>query len=319
VTVAAALIARDASGWIGRTIASVRPHVAAVAVWLDDRTADDTAAAVERIAAESGAPVTIALGTFEDFAQARNESFALVPPEHRWIIWLDDDLLVHGENLPGLAAEAQAVGAHWIEAPYDYSDLPDGTVEVTTRARVVRREAARWVGAIHEDLVPYPSRDVVPVAATADAATLLVRHLRREPRPPGHYLDAMREATRDLERTPLAYLHLGNELLVVGDAEGAAAALDRFIGERHDLRIGPEHNWARIEALERAADARERLGDPATAAAFRSQASRERAAGDAHIAALRAGRQAATGRKRIGRNDPCWCRSGKKFKKCHGA
>jgi preprotein translocase subunit SecA len=22
---------------------------------------------------------------------------------------------------------------------------------------------------------------------------------------------------------------------------------------------------------------------------------------------------------RIGRNDPCWCGSGKKFKKCHGA
>jgi preprotein translocase subunit SecA len=24
-------------------------------------------------------------------------------------------------------------------------------------------------------------------------------------------------------------------------------------------------------------------------------------------------------RERIGRNDPCWCGSGKKFKKCHGA
>jgi preprotein translocase subunit SecA len=23
--------------------------------------------------------------------------------------------------------------------------------------------------------------------------------------------------------------------------------------------------------------------------------------------------------ERIGRNDPCWCGSGKKFKKCHGA
>jgi uncharacterized protein YecA (UPF0149 family) len=23
--------------------------------------------------------------------------------------------------------------------------------------------------------------------------------------------------------------------------------------------------------------------------------------------------------KEIGRNDPCWCGSGKKFKKCHGA
>ena len=24
-------------------------------------------------------------------------------------------------------------------------------------------------------------------------------------------------------------------------------------------------------------------------------------------------------RKNVGRNDPCWCGSGKKFKKCHGA
>jgi preprotein translocase subunit SecA len=23
--------------------------------------------------------------------------------------------------------------------------------------------------------------------------------------------------------------------------------------------------------------------------------------------------------ERLGRNDPCWCGSGKKFKKCHGA
>ncbi|MGZ4386984.1 MAG: SEC-C metal-binding domain-containing protein, partial [Gaiellaceae bacterium] len=27
----------------------------------------------------------------------------------------------------------------------------------------------------------------------------------------------------------------------------------------------------------------------------------------------------ASDREKIGRNDPCWCGSGKKFKKCHGA
>jgi preprotein translocase subunit SecA len=26
-----------------------------------------------------------------------------------------------------------------------------------------------------------------------------------------------------------------------------------------------------------------------------------------------------TDEEQIGRNDPCWCGSGKKFKKCHGA
>jgi preprotein translocase subunit SecA len=29
--------------------------------------------------------------------------------------------------------------------------------------------------------------------------------------------------------------------------------------------------------------------------------------------------QATNGHKDIGRNDPCWCGSGKKFKRCHGA
>jgi preprotein translocase subunit SecA len=27
----------------------------------------------------------------------------------------------------------------------------------------------------------------------------------------------------------------------------------------------------------------------------------------------------ASAQDKIGRNDPCWCGSGKKFKKCHGA
>jgi preprotein translocase subunit SecA len=36
-------------------------------------------------------------------------------------------------------------------------------------------------------------------------------------------------------------------------------------------------------------------------------------------AALTPQRQAINEHKDIGRNDPCWCGSGKKFKKCHGA
>jgi preprotein translocase subunit SecA len=29
--------------------------------------------------------------------------------------------------------------------------------------------------------------------------------------------------------------------------------------------------------------------------------------------------QAAKSRRKLGRNEPCWCKSGKKFKYCHGA
>ena len=35
--------------------------------------------------------------------------------------------------------------------------------------------------------------------------------------------------------------------------------------------------------------------------------------------ALPVQQQAVNEHKDIGRNDPCWCGSGKKFKKCHGA
>lgn len=38
--------------------------------------------------------------------------------------------------------------------------------------------------------------------------------------------------------------------------------------------------------------------------------------GDAAVAAKK-GRQAFSGKEKLGRNDPCWCGSGKKFKKCH--
>jgi preprotein translocase subunit SecA len=31
------------------------------------------------------------------------------------------------------------------------------------------------------------------------------------------------------------------------------------------------------------------------------------------------GQRTVSAEQRVGRNDPCWCGSGKKFKKCHGA
>jgi preprotein translocase subunit SecA len=45
------------------------------------------------------------------------------------------------------------------------------------------------------------------------------------------------------------------------------------------------------------------------------------AAPGAAAAAIPAGPQqvVAAPHEKIGRNDPCWCGSGKKFKKCHGA
>ena len=48
----------------------------------------------------------------------------------------------------------------------------------------------------------------------------------------------------------------------------------------------------------------------------------ESAAGAATAAALAGNGNGATPARsgpKIGRNDPCWCGSGRKFKKCHGA
>ena len=66
--------------------------------------------------------------------------------------------------------------------------------------------------------------------------------------------------------------------------------------------------------------------EAATAGRHRAPAPRARppsAAGDGSAATAAAGENPATvvksDREKIGRNDPCWCGSGKKYKKCHGA
>ena len=52
-------------------------------------------------------------------------------------------------------------------------------------------------------------------------------------------------------------------------------------------------------------------GDPATATATMAMSGGAVATGPQQIVKSE--------RDNIGRNDPCWCGSGKKFKKCHGA
>jgi len=42
-------------------------------------------------------------------------------------------------------------------------------------------------------------------------------------------------------------------------------------------------------------------------------------AGEAVATALPKAQMVSTTAEKLGRNDPCWCGSGKKYKKCHGA
>jgi uncharacterized protein YchJ len=318
VSVGCAMIVRDGEATIEITIASVRPHVDQVAVWVDERTSDDTLGILERLSALDGTPLRFATGSFEWFAQARNESFALVDPAHDWIVWLDDDVLIGGENLRGLTAKASELGANWIAVDYDYADLPDGP-KVLSRPRVARVGAARWEGAIHEDLVPIPSTSR-PIVSAVRSRDLCVRHLRRDARP-GHYLDELLAATADLDRTPHAFLYLGTEYMRLGQPGEADAALRRYVTERHDLRGGRKCAWARLAALTQLANAREELGDAQLAASLRAQVQTEQRAEEAQVAKLRRARldTPARGEPQVGRNDPCWCGSGKKLKRCHGA
>jgi uncharacterized protein YchJ len=319
MSVGCSMIVRDGAPSIETTIASVRPHVDQVAVWVDDRTSDATLEILERLSRQEGAPLTFATAAFEWFAQARNESFDLVDADHEWIVWLDDDVLIGGENLRELTEQAANLGANWIAADYDYADLPDGSKRVLKRSRVARRAAAEWEGAIHEDLVTVPATSR-PIVGQVHPHELSVRHLRRDLRP-GRYIDEILAATANLARTPHAFLHLGNEYLAMGRPIEAEAALKRYVTERHDLRVLPSYNWARLEALEQIANVYAQLEDGETSARFRAQAQAERTAGDLHLAKLRRSFLASPTRSepKVARNEPCWCGSGQKFKRCHGA
>ena len=71
---------------------------------------------------------------------------------------------------------------------------------------------------------------------------------------------------------------------VVRARDGCGRGRDRGRGRELDRRRGARSAWA----------ARRRRRDAAARSSRRAQ-------------------------EKVGRNDPCWCGSGKKFKKCHGA
>jgi preprotein translocase subunit SecA len=80
-------------------------------------------------------------------------------------------------------------------------------------------------------------------------------------------------------------------------------------GEMQYAGGGPEQPSAMQEA------ASAQPGEPAAAPA----APAATAATATGAAAQAAGTVVKSDREKLGRNDPCWCGSGKKYKKCHGA
>lgn len=340
-TVAAALIVKDAAGSIDRCLASVRPFVDEVCV-LDTGSTDGTVELLERLAAEPGTPLSVGQAAWEDFAAARERSFALASPEHGWILWLDDDDdLVGGESVRLAVEGAEARGATAVLGAYDHHALPDGSPHFEWSFRIVRRDAGRWEGVVHEHWRgPDPVRDAV----VAHPARLRWHHRRREQRP-GHYLDVLERATADPARTPRAWFYVGRELLA-RDPERAAEALERYL-ERGDDAVEGAWNAFRVTALDLLAALYAQLGRPEDSQA-RLAAKQEHLLGYRDAVARgevpdpSLGRWLAASAARwagedpssvdvlvrvppparaagLGRNDPCWCGSGTKYKRCHGA
>ena len=83
-------------------------------------------------------------------------------------------------------------------------------------------------------------------------------------------------------------------------------------GEQHE-HAQPQHlgrPWARRQRRDRRRRGRRRAGGRGRGGEMAATAWRRRSPWR---------RAASTSTEKIGRNDPCWCGSGKKFKKCHGA
>ena len=95
-------------------------------------------------------------------------------------------------------------------------------------------------------------------------------------------------------------------------AEVRAASREPAPAERRSYAGGgPEQPSALGEAPAAAAAGAPRAGAAPAAA--------EPAAGDGSADGVNPATVVKTEHEKIGRNDPCWCGSGKKYKKCHGA
>lgn len=316
--IACAMIVRDAEATIERCIRSVRPHVAQVCVYLGGESSDGTVAVLEQLQAELGPPLLVTQGEWrDDFAWARAQSFAMVAPEHRWVIWLDaDDVLVGGDRLDRVVELAEQYGPlPYAFIAYEYKHLMGaGRVweKPTPRARIVHRDRGVWQGQVHEDFreaIEYRGRPALHVPH--EVAHVVHQH---ELRPAGRYLALVERAAQDPERTPRGLFLLARELCAVDRFDDALPPLLRYLSEGHDAIEGDPNDF-RLAALELGIEISERLGDAPVEGWLRDEFSTYSQRIEDYKASLRAPRVSGP---KTGRNDPCSCGSGVKFKKCHG-
>lgn len=311
MSVACAMIVRDAEDSIERCVASVRPHVSELCIYLAGESKDGTVKILDRLARKQGTPMRVVQGEWrDDFAWARERSFDLVSAEHEWIFWIDaDDELRGGENLPACEQIGEANRLPYVMIAHGYNFL-DGKRAYLPRARLVHRKRVYWEGIVHEDARALVQRGTLVRSAHAPQDVIRVDHQHDTAKSPGHYLPLIESATADLDRNPRACFFLARELCALGRFDEALAPLMHYLNEQHD-EIEGDPNPFRLMALNLGVELTQMTDD----APMRGYFSTLHAAYAERLEALD---ENGAANAYLDRNDLCTCGSGRKYKKCHG-
>jgi glycosyltransferase involved in cell wall biosynthesis/SAM-dependent methyltransferase len=295
--IAATLIVKNSEATIEQCLASIRPFVDYVCVYdtgstdktlkilheLDEQrefpidvTPLDAEDHVERMVPL--APILLREGEWrDDFSWAREQSFAMVPGDADWVIWLDDDDLIQGaEWLRQLAATADAAIDGFV-LQYDYArDERGNTICVLWRERLMRRSAGyTWRNAVHEVLIPPEGKPANLVMVPPEQ----IRYVHN--RPPDRYApdrnlrillaEKERQEANGKQPDPRTTAYLGTELMAAGRFAEAIPYLEQYITH-------PEAGWSdeRMQVHHKLATCLRLIGNPHAAVHVESEAMKER-------------------------------------------
>lgn len=314
-SITAALIVRNGAETLGRAIASVRPFVDEVVIYLAGESTDSTAEVAARLASEPGSPIVVEQGPWTDYADARNRSFALA--SHPWVLWLDDDDIVEGAAAirPMLAGLDDAVSYVFVRA--ELPDPANNRLKLTWRSRIARRDRCTWEGVVHEVIVP--DDDLAFAVASPNALRVVHAPVDVEGR---HDHAAATLAAIEGANAPARLLpHAGQELINAGRFDEAIAVYRRYLAS-----TAGEFTEMRLSAFERLGACLANAGDVLGGINAMQQRDTERALWSMRAAAgeLRGLEQLGPGwmdgltwdAPKGGRNQLCACGSGVKTKKC---
>ncbi len=251
--IAAALITKNSADTITKAVQSIRKHVDAIYVY-DTGSTDDTVRVLRDMNVTHAAfvphegpplaPVIVEEGEWrDDFSWAREQSFAMIPPEYDWVVWLDDDDIVENpEVLRPLAHTAPAEIDGYLFL-YDYARDEHGTcVCQLWRERLIRRDRGfTWRNPVHEVLAP-PDGHPAAFASIDPAMCRWVHHRPADRHTPDRNLQILHRVAAEAEAAgqepdPRTLAYLGTELMSQAAWTEAAGWLERYL--RH-----PDAKWS---------------------------------------------------------------------------